>query len=184
MMQVKTTITPRARTTRRWSRPRCRRVRKGMGRSSGSRCYSSWVHLRQLAGYEMFRRNGFCNGDALAPGTAPKGRTQRSWRCGTRSRGWAVPVHSLPGFLGVLAFHPPPSDPRVRADCSLTARLTACGFSHRVAAERKKFSAGNGAPPPHTVCEFFTAAGRGFGKTNFDGAQVTRSGTIKRSEFA
>ena len=42
--------------------------------------------------------------------------------------------------------------------------------------------AGPGASPPQRVCEFFTSAGWGFEKQIFDGAQVTRSGTIKRSE--
>src|SRR5262249_58493201 len=49
---------------------------------------------------------------------------------------------------------------------------------------RERPGAGPGASPPQRVCEFFTAAGRGFRKANFDGAQATRSGTIKRSEFA
>jgi hypothetical protein len=48
----------------------------------------------------------------------------------------------------------------------------------------KVFPPGREHHPPHTVCEIFTAAGRGFRKANFDGAQVTRSGTIKRSEYA
>jgi len=51
-------------------------------------------------------------------------------------------------------------------------------------ASAKNFRPALEHPPPHTVCEFFTAAGRRFRKANFDGAQVTRSGTIKRSEFA